>query len=152
MRLALAVATVFVTMSSVAIAANSMYRWVDAKGQVHYSQSPPSAGTFKDVTPRQAPTRPGAAAVSAPKPSAAAARVSTPASIAETNRKTTEYNENIRAQNCKNSQSRLVAVQTQGPASSLQQQPDGSVAPYSETNYQQAMADAQKAIADSCGK
>ena len=33
------------------LAEAQIYRWVDAAGQVHFSQNPPASGSYKDVTP-----------------------------------------------------------------------------------------------------
>lgn len=42
------------------VVAAKVYRWVDAKGQVHYSQVPPASGRFETLTPA-APRTPGGA-------------------------------------------------------------------------------------------
>lgn len=43
------------------IAAAQMYKWVDAKGHVHYTQTPPPQGSFQPVAPAAPPAAPGTA-------------------------------------------------------------------------------------------
>lgn len=40
------------------LTAAEMYKWVDANGQVHYSERPPSAGNYESVKPLPAATEP----------------------------------------------------------------------------------------------
>ena len=46
-------------------AAAQVYRWVDEKGQVHYSQTPPKSGKSQAVAPSASPAGEGNAGVSA---------------------------------------------------------------------------------------
>jgi hypothetical protein len=36
-----------------AVSAQQIYKWVDANGQVHFSQNPPKDGNYQNVTPQQ---------------------------------------------------------------------------------------------------
>lgn len=36
-----------------AVSAQQIYKWVDASGQVHFSQNPPKDGSYQNVTPQQ---------------------------------------------------------------------------------------------------
>lgn len=36
-----------------AVSAQQIYKWVDANGQVHFSQNPPKDGSYQNVTPQE---------------------------------------------------------------------------------------------------
>ncbi|MCH9827803.1 MAG: DUF4124 domain-containing protein [Gammaproteobacteria bacterium] len=46
------VTALILCLASSAAAASPTYRWVDAQGQVHYSQTPPEQGTYSKYEPR----------------------------------------------------------------------------------------------------
>lgn len=91
------------------VGAQQIYKWTDAHGTVHYSQSAPAQGTYQQVklaagveTPTAAPAQPATA-----KPETSAAPAPTAAQMADT--------PNNRAKLCATLKSNLATLQGTGP-------------------------------------
>ena len=97
--------------SSAAIAADAVYKWKDANGQSHYSQSPPPSGTkYETINPIGGPSSaPAAATVSTAGSSAAPAPASTAFKPAET--RNSEASSALRQKNCATAKANAATLQ-----------------------------------------
>jgi type IV secretory pathway TrbL component len=116
-------------------AAGTVYRWVDAKGTVHFSQTPPPSGQFTSRPQRE--MQPGVSIVAPPPPAppaAAAAKAVAPAETAE-----------AKARRCKAAQERKNFLASTIPNRVFVQAADGSEARMTEEQYAAAVQQAELA-------
>ena len=130
-----------------AAAQPQMFKWTDANGVVHYTQSPPPKGAYQAVQP--AP----------PPPSATPARESAQeflrnarASEAEADRKRAEAaaRKAEAAQACSDARDRLAFLEERPPRRLATKNADGSLSRMTEQEWMQRKSEAQKRIEQSC--
>jgi hypothetical protein len=123
-----------------ALVSAQVYKWKDASGTVHYSQTPPSSATkFKEVKPDTSVPPTPAASAAAP----AAAPVAPPATT------TVADTPENRAKLCSSLQTNLAALQSAAPV--VMQQDGKQTALDDSTRKQQASA-AQAQYQQYCAK
>ncbi|MBF0255606.1 MAG: DUF4124 domain-containing protein [Gammaproteobacteria bacterium] len=130
----------------------AMYKYVDDKGRVHYSQSPPPNGQAQEIKPPPPPpSRPAAAE---PNPAAGAGQTATdPAASgtkpddAEAARRKAE-SAKIKAENCARAKRSLEMFNN--PQNRLLKRPDGTYERVTPESRQQNIQAARRNIAEFC--
>ena len=142
----LACALAFV--SSAAIAVDAVYKWKDANGQSHYSQSPPPSGTkYETITPIGAP------ASSSDSDSAAPASGST-SFKSPTQSDNTTARQTYRQKNCTTARANLALLNANPSAGAVSKSgsgPGGSSTPAAQP-HAEAVAKASQQVDLYCGK
>ena len=124
------------SLASLPVVAGNIYKWTDAQGQVHYSQTPPKRGPVT-VKP-QGSVQPG---VSLQAP-AAPAKVS---EQAKTDAATAPESTEAKAKRCAESKQRLVFLEENPARRLMVQTADGSEARMTEEQHEQSVTKAQAA-------
>ncbi|MDO9452740.1 MAG: DUF4124 domain-containing protein [Stagnimonas sp.] len=133
--------TAFALLLSVAAlpcAAGNVYKWKDASGQMHYSQTPPPAGSVS-VQP-QAQVQPGVTMTAPPAPPAPAATAK-PADPKAAPPETKE----AKAKRCTDSKERLAFLEERTARRLMIAQPDGSESRMTEEEFAQRVDQAKEA-------
>lgn len=132
---------------AVPAAAETMYRWVDAEGTVHYSQTPPESGDYRRVeSPRlQSHAAPAVEAIDRFTDRAEAARAQRRAAQAEQ-----ETLETLRLQRCQAARDRLAFLDEKTAHRLLRVAEDGNPVRYTEEMFQEERARAQAMIDEYC--
>lgn len=124
-------------------AAGTVYKWKDASGQVHYTQTPPPEGAVREPVQRsaQADVQPGVT-LNAPNPPAAPAKAATaPGEKAAAPIETAE----AKATRCAQARERLSFLEERTAYRLMVEQPDGSSARMTEEEFQQRLGKAREA-------
>lgn len=143
-------ATTAVLLLSVmtAASAGAIYKWVDASGQVHYSQTPPPGapahlqGDLKPAASLDAPP---------PLPADATASGSADANAGKTASAAADSPAD-RAKRCSDAQARVTFLQEKTAHRLAVPQPDGSLARMTDEQFADQLGKAQQAVASNCGK
>jgi hypothetical protein len=102
-----ALVCVFAFASSAVIAADAVYKWKDANGQSHYSQSPPPSGTkYEMITPVGGPAS-ASADVSAGNDAPASASTTLKPGVSRTSAESRA----LRKKNCETAKANLALIQ-----------------------------------------
>lgn len=118
--------------------AGNIYKWKDAQGQVHYSQTPPERGP---VTAKpQGSVQPGVSLQAPPPPVPAAV-----ASTAAPDRTPAPESAEVKAKRCEASKQRLVFLEEHPAQRLMVQGADGSESRMTEEQHDQNIAKAQEA-------
>ena len=125
------------SLASLSAAASNVYKWKDASGQMHYSQTPPPAGTVS-VQP-QAQVQPGVTLTAPP-----AAPAEAPAKPADAKAPAPETKE-AKAKRCTDSRERLAFLEERTPRRLMIAQPDGSESRMTEEEFAQRVDQAKEA-------
>lgn len=124
-----------ISLVALPAAAGNIYKWKDAQGQVHYSQTPPERGP---VTAKpQGSVQPG---VSLQAPPAL-----TPAAVASTAAPDKTPGAEVKAKRCEASKQRLVFLEEHPAQRLMVQGADGSESRMTEEQHDQNVAKAQEA-------
>jgi hypothetical protein len=121
------------------LAEAAVYRWVDASGQVHYSQTPPpdvgaQAQSIRTVPASPAPpVAPKPEGQVAPKPSASA-----------------EVDLEARNKRCSEARARITYLEEKTARRLGIEQPDGSLARMTEEEFQARLQTARDAVTKNC--
>ncbi len=139
MRITTALILSFAALPAVA---GNIYKWTDARGQVHYSQTPPSGvdaslQSQSHVLPAANPPVPPAATAAVPA-AAAPASVAKPAAAPPETRQ-------AKAERCAGASERLAFLEESTPRRLVVQQPDGSEARMTEEEFAERVAKAKEA-------
>lgn len=134
--------------------AAKVYRWVDAGGQVHYGQIPPSSGKFDAIqTGRETPA-PAAEAAEAPvqvDETAKFLREVDAANKAEAEAKAKARDERAQAEKkCSDARARVAFLDERTPRRLATTNPDGSYTRMDEDEFARRRAAAQKEIDTHC--
>ena len=125
--------------------ATSVYRWVDAQGQVHYGQAPPPAAGAEPHSVRVAPASPAAAPAARPTTAPAApATAAKPAADPAVERAE-------RAKRCTAARERIQYLEDQTPRRLGVEQPDGTLARMTEEEFQERLDKARSEAGKNCG-
>lgn len=126
-------------------AQGTVYRWVDAQGQVHYSQTPPPTigAEPQAIRPVPAGPPPAAAKSAAPPPKTPAA----PAAAAPDPKAERE----ARARRCTEARERIQYLEEKTPRRLGIEQPDGSLARMTEEQFQERLDKARDEAIRNCG-
>lgn len=122
------------------LAEAAVYRWVDASGQVHYSQTPPADVGAEAQSIRTVPASPVPPAAAkpegqaAPKPSASA-----------------EVDLEARNKRCGEARERITYLEEKTARRLGIEQPDGSLSRMTEEEFQARLQTARDAAAKNCG-
>ncbi len=117
-------------------AASNIYKWTDAQGQVHYSQTPPPSGAVSAQS--QTRVQPGVSLDTPPAPAAAAKPAKTkPAAVAET--------AEAKAKRCTAARERQAFLASTIPRRLMVLGADGSESRMTEEQYAESIAKAQEA-------
>jgi len=125
------------SLASLSAAASNVYKWKDASGQMHYSQTPPPAGAVS-VQP-QAQVQPGVTLTAPP-----AAPAEAPAKPADAKAPAPETKE-AKAKRCTDSRERLAFLEERTPRRLMIAQPDGSESRMTEEEFAQRVDQAKEA-------
>lgn len=132
------------TLLALPAAAGTVYKWRDASGQMHYTQTPPPDGAVREPAQRsaQAQMQPGVTldAPAAPPSAPTAADSNTAAKPAETAA--------AKAKRCTEARERLSFLEERTAYRLMIQQPDGSNSRMTEEEYQQRVSRAREAGKD----
>lgn len=141
MRLAL---TLLLSLTTLPLAAATLYKWRDANGQVHYSQIAPS--TVKAADAKIDSRRPGVIMQGAPAPKPAEAETADAKTAAEKTQlaAATEAPE-AKAKRCAEAENRLSFLIESTARRLLVAQPDGSQARMTEEDFEQNLNKARDA-------
>lgn len=135
----------------VAAAAAKMYRWVDAKGQVHFSQVPPAGRTFESLAkPAPASEEPAAPMAGDTATRTFLERVDTESRArAETEAQRKAAADDARAQ-CDRARARVAFLDERTPRRLATENPDGSVSRMDESEFARRRDAAQHEIDAYC--
>ncbi len=125
------------------LAQATVYRWVDASGQVHYSQTPPpEVGALPQNirTVPASPPAPNAAKPATAEPGAAKPVTSSP-----------EVDLEARAKRCREARERITYLEEKTARRLGIEQPDGSLSRMTEEEFQARLKAARDAAAQNCG-
>lgn len=126
--------------------AASMYRWVDARGHVHYSQSPPPGFNAEEVKPAPPPAaNPGVDAMRNLNQANDKAAAEGAKQKAEADQKKAE-----REGKCQRARERLDFLSKRPSYRIATKNPDGSHSRMTTEEYDKQLAEAQQAAADRC--
>jgi hypothetical protein len=141
-------ACAFAFASSAALATDAVYKWKDANGQSHYSQSPPPSGTkYETISPVSGPS-PAAVADAAARSDKAPATTSTsfkPAEVATSN-----SSKALREKNCATAKAN-VATLSNYPYANLDTKGTGQPAPTNADQRAAEVARANQMVTQYCG-
>ena len=127
-------------------AAAQVYRWVDDKGRVHYSQTPPTGRDSKPVGP-------------APPPAAAPNQESLNRSLSEDKQGAAKRGDDaedaaqvqaLREQQCRQAREQLAFLESKTAVRLTTTDETGKVSRTTDEQYQQRRAELQKAVASEC--
>lgn len=124
------------------LAEAAVYRWVDASGQVHYSQTPPpevGAVPQNIRTVPASPPAPNAAKPATTEPSAAKPATSSP-----------EVDLEARNKRCSEARERITYLEEKTARRLGIEQPDGSLARMTEEEFQARLQTARDAVTKNC--
>ena len=128
-----------------------IYRWVDAKGQVHFSEVPPAGRTFEELAkPAPAPGEPAAPVADDATTKSFLERVDTEnraRADAESQRKAAA--DDARAQ-CDRARARVAFLDERTPRRLATENPDGSMSRMDEVEFARRRDAAQQEIDVSC--
>lgn len=123
-----------------------MYRWTDAQGQVHYTQTPPPGFNADKVAPAPPPSsNPGVEAVRKLNQTTDKAAKEGAAQQAEADLKKTE-----RDGKCKQAQERVAFFEARTAHRIASKNEDGSLSRMTTEEYDKKLAEAREAVASSC--
>lgn len=127
--------------------AAALYKWTDANGVVHYTQTPPVSGPYESLRP-------------APPPGAAPAREATQKFLEQAERREAEQAKARAearqraaeaARRCRDARARLALLEERTPRRLAVQQENGELARMTVEEWEARKAQAQKVIEASCG-
>lgn len=101
----LSVACALALLAPVPAAAQTVYKWKDARGVTHYSERPPASGSYTEQAAARDPVPPPAAAPQATAPTPPGATPAAPAAVPPAEPDT----------RCINARSQLARLRAQGP-------------------------------------
>lgn len=123
------------------LAQATVYRWVDAAGQVHYSQTPPPDVGAEPQSIRTVPASPSAPAATRPEAKAPSSAKPAPA----------EVDLEARAKRCREAKERITYLEEKTARRLGIEQPDGSLARMTEEEFQARLQAARDAATKDCG-
>ena len=129
-----------------ALAEAKVYRWVDAQGQVHYSQTPPPEIGAQAHSTRTVPASPAA-----PSAAPAAAPAKSAAPVAEAAKPDPAAEREARAKRCTEARDRITYLEEKTPRRLGVEQPDGSLARMTEEEFEDRLNKARSEVAKNCG-
>lgn len=140
MRLALALS---LSLTALPLAAATVYKWRDATGQVHYSQTPPPTGKASDA---KIDTRhPGVIMQGTPAPKPAEADATTEKKPAGAEVAAAPETREAKTKRCADAEARLSFLIESTARRLMVSQPDGTQARMSEEDYEQNLSKAREA-------
>lgn len=125
------------------LAQATVYRWVDASGQVHYSQTPPPEIGAEPQRIRTVPASPSAPAAARPEAKSPPA-VAKPAAA--------EVDLEARAKRCSEARERIAYLEAKTARRLGVEQPDGSLARMTEEQFEERLKAAREAVTGNCGR
>jgi hypothetical protein len=130
------------------LAAAEIYRWVDAEGRVHFTQTPPPESRYQKVDPRVSPASAskGTAQIEQYVEQGAKAR----AEAAQQKSKDQEQ-ALARATQCAQAQARLKMLDERGQRRLASANDKGEMERWTTEKYDEERSKTQEAIKDSCG-
>ncbi len=138
-----------VWLCAAAPASAAIYRWVDASGQPHYTQTPPPPGMayrrIESAAPAPAPPAPDAGLQSWLKARESARRQA--AERAQAKRREAA----ARAQRCDAARERLARLQARPPYRLMVRDQSGTPTRMSPEEYRRRQQAAEQAVAEHCG-
>lgn len=136
-------AALLLCLAAQPLLAGNIYRWVDAQGQVHYGETPPSGVQAESRAGAKTPPR--AAASPVPPPAAP------PAAVKPEEKKPTETAE-AKAKRCEEARTRVAFLEEKTAYRLMIREADGSEARMTEEQFQERLGQANKTISEACGK
>lgn len=124
--------------------AASVYRWVDAQGQVHYGQAPPPAAGAEPHSVKVSPASPAPPPSARPSATAVPAPATKPAADPAVERAE-------RAKRCTAARERIQYLEDQTPRRLGVEQPDGTLARMTEEEFQERLDKARGEAGKNCG-
>lgn len=126
------------------VLAGNIYRWVDAQGQVHYGETPPSGVQAESRAAAKTPARSAAAAA----PTAPAAP---PPAVKPEEKKPVETAE-AKAKRCEEAKTRVAFLEEKTAYRLMIREADGSESRMTEEQFQERLGQANKTISEACAK
>ena len=128
------------------LAQAKVYRWVDARGQVHYSQTPPADVGAEETSISVVPATPSPAppAAAAPKPATAPPAPAAPKVDDKVERE-------AKAKRCTEARERVSHLEEKTARRLGVTQPDGSLARMTDEEFQERLDKAQVELGKACG-
>lgn len=126
-----------ISLAALPVSAGNIYKWTDAQGQVHYSQTPPRHGAV--VAKPQSSVQPGVSLQAPPPP--------VPPSIARTaapEKTPAPETAEAKAKRCANSRQRLQFLEENPARRLMVEGADGSESRMTEEQHDQNVAKAQE--------
>ena len=137
--------TLALTITSLAAGAGNIYRWVDAKGQVHYGETAPIGADAKG----QSKVTPGATSAALAATAEAAGSSVAPAAPAEDAAKAKADRE-AKTANCKSAKEQIEFLETNTARRIQVPQKDGSTSRMTDEEFDKQLAEAKKQAAKNC--
>ncbi len=128
------------------LAQAQLYRWVDDKGQVHYTQTPPKSGQF--VTPRAAPPPSANPNQEQLNKSLDAADQEAAKSSAQASQDAAQKSKDQAS--CKQAQDRLKYLEERGPHRLAKRDEKGNISRFTEDDYETERRSAQDTATKFC--
>ena len=129
-------AALLLAAAALPVSASNVYKWTDAQGQVHYTQTPPRSGSYSSQSQRS--LQPGASTASpAPQPK--------PVEAAKTASAATGESADNKAKRCAAAKERQAFLASTIPRRLMVTGPDGQPARMTEEQYAEAVSKAQEA-------
>ncbi|ROH86539.1 DUF4124 domain-containing protein [Stagnimonas aquatica] len=125
------------------LAEATVYRWVDANGQVHYSQTPPAEVGAEPQHIRTVPASPSAPAAAPPQTKSPPATAKPAAA---------EVDLEARAKRCSEARERIAYLEAKTARRLGVEQPDGSLARMTEEQFEERLQAAREAVTGNCGR
>ena len=134
------ITTLIVAAAALPVAASNIYKWTDASGQVHFSQTPPPQGASSVKSQTQ--LQPGVTTQSvpvAPPPAAAATKPGEEKTAAAPESK------EAKSKRCAASKERLALLEERTAYRLMITQPDGSESRMTEEQFAESVSKAREA-------
>ena len=143
------------SLAATAAEEQTVYRWIDADGRVHYGQIPPQGQRYEEVSPRG--TRKAAAAGQPTAGTGLSGNVDAFLKQAETERTAREKAENdareqrqLARKNCDLAREREQFMVERGAHRLATKNEDGTVARMDDADYQQRLSDIRGKVQEYC--
>lgn len=128
-----------------------IYRWVDANGQVHYTQTPPPSGPAQEVNPRVSPPSPEAAAAADAAAKALLERGAQRDQQAAQAAAAVDVDAERRAKLCAAAREQLAYLDSRPPRRFMVEGEGGEVERMGVDRWEAQHQEAQSAVAQNCG-
>jgi len=132
--------------AALSVHADSIYRWTDASGQIHFSQTPPAEGSYQRVTPV---TSSGSGASNSGL-SDFVKQGDAADSAAEKARQAQLQSKAEQAERCAKAREQISSLESRPAHRTYVDGPGGQTARMTDDQHEQMLNDAKKAAAGSC--